>query len=365
MGLCQYRSQCSGGNDYSASNTDPVSRVKEIIRGFVGLLLAGYLIRLVVESNGVDIAQAWQSANISYIVASFLFLVAGTPLVVHRWAMLLEVQEISLSYWNILRLTMIGIFFNMVAPGGVGGDLLKMVYLRKQAGERTPEGLLTIVVDRVIGLSGLLVVALVSILFSSELIVDGPPSLKAAVGVVGLGALGGLACAIGLFASPWLESLVWVRSAVGLLTTRLPDRVVQTFRRLLTAFFLYRHSPKVLLYSLSLSVVVHSLMAGGVACLGLAFGVTKLRVTDYFLATMVANVVAAIPLTPGGLGGRDFVLSLFFNASGAKGAEAGLIPTTLSFLLVLWSLVGGLFFVFDRGVPAQKESSGLNHASSI
>lgn len=330
-----------------------MSRFKNIARGVLGIALAAYLIRLVVKSNDVDLTQAWESANPVWLVAAFLFLASGTPVACYRWGLLLRLQAINLSYWVILRLTMIGIFFNIVVPGGVGGDLLKMVYLRREAGERTPEGVLTIVVDRIIGLSGLLVVALVSVFFSLDLLRSGPPQMRAAVGVVALGAAGGVACAVALFASPWLTGLRWVQSLVGFLQKRLPEKVAHIAERVFAAFFLYRDSPGMLLYALGLSTVVHSLIACSVACVGMAYGVTILSLPDYFLATMVANVVAAIPLTPGGLGGRDLVLALFFKAAGATGPEAGLIPTVMSFLMVLWSLVGGLFFIFEKATPGE------------
>ncbi len=328
-----------------------MSRLKSIARGLIGLAVAAYLIRLVVRSNNVDLTQIWGSADTLYLILGFFLLTAGTPIACYRWGLLMRVQEIYLSFWTILRLTMIGIFFNIVVPGGVGGDLLKMVYLRKEAGERTPEGVLTVLVDRILGLSGLLAVALVAVLMSWEMLNSGPPTLRLAMGVVGMGAAGGVACALGLFASPWLIGLGWVQSLVKFLKVRLPEKVVHLAERIFSAFFLYRDKPGVLLYSLGLSMVIHSIIGCAVACVGYAYGVGGVSISQFFLATMVANAVAAIPLTPGGLGGRDVVLSEFFKAYGVEESLAGLIPTVLSLLLVFWSLVGGLFFIFEKATP--------------
>ena len=67
---------------------------------------------------------------------------------------------------------------------------------------------------------------------------------------------------------------------------------------------------------------------------------------NFFLSTQVANAVGAIPLTPAGIGSRDFALKLFLESGGADSAKAGIIPVFYTIVLSFWSLIGGIFYIF-------------------
>ena len=68
---------------------------------------------------------------------------------------------------------------------------------------------------------------------------------------------------------------------------------------------------------------------------------------DYLLAVPVSNVVALVPLTPGGVGTRDAAMALLLSAMGAAQDKVGTIPIGFTAVLVLWALVGGVTFAFS------------------
>jgi uncharacterized protein (TIRG00374 family) len=149
-----------------------------VVRAVIGLGLAAFFISKVLE--GVDVKTQWEQAAGFYILAAFLVYGSVIPLCIYRWQMLLKVQGIELSFWDLTRLTMIGVFWNVVVPGAVGGDLLKMAYLTKQAPDKKTEGVLSIMVDRIVGLLGLFVVASVSVLLAIPFIMGSTPQIKLA-----------------------------------------------------------------------------------------------------------------------------------------------------------------------------------------
>ncbi len=82
-----------------------------------------------------------------------------------RWFLLLRGLGIALPYFQAIRLSLIGLFFNSAMPGAVGGDVIKAIYISKSAhhGQKGAT-LVSIVLDRVVGLYGLFTfAALVSI----------------------------------------------------------------------------------------------------------------------------------------------------------------------------------------------------------
>jgi glycosyltransferase 2 family protein len=94
---------------------------------------------------------------------SFAFVLAflGLMIAFVRWFILVRAADIPIRLIDAFRLGFIGNLFNLVIPGAVGGDLVKAAYfLREQPGRKT-RAAASIALDRVIGLLGLFVLALV------------------------------------------------------------------------------------------------------------------------------------------------------------------------------------------------------------
>lgn len=85
-----------------------------------------------------------------YIISQFIF--------VMRWYVLLRVQSIEIGFWPALRLHFLGLFYNNCLPTSVGGDLLRAWYVTTHTDKKL-EAALSVFVDRVIGLTGMLIMA--------------------------------------------------------------------------------------------------------------------------------------------------------------------------------------------------------------
>ncbi|MGB2864592.1 MAG: lysylphosphatidylglycerol synthase transmembrane domain-containing protein [Sedimentisphaerales bacterium] len=85
-----------------------------------------------------------------YIIAQFIF--------VARWSLLLKVQSIKIGFWPAVRLHLLGLFYNNCLPGAIGGDLPRAWYVTKHTDKKL-EAVLSVFVDRVIGLIGMLIMA--------------------------------------------------------------------------------------------------------------------------------------------------------------------------------------------------------------
>jgi uncharacterized protein (TIRG00374 family) len=85
-----------------------------------------------------------------YVVAQFIF--------VARWSLLLKVQSIKIGFWPAVRLHFLGLFYNNCLPGAIGGDLPRAWYVTRHTDKKL-EAALSVFVDRVIGLIGMLIMA--------------------------------------------------------------------------------------------------------------------------------------------------------------------------------------------------------------
>ena len=72
-----------------------------------------------------ELAEVFQRLNLWYFVLSLLVFAAAQVIISVRWWLLLRAQSIHISVLAAVRLFFLGLFYNNVMPGAVGGDLLK------------------------------------------------------------------------------------------------------------------------------------------------------------------------------------------------------------------------------------------------
>jgi uncharacterized protein (TIRG00374 family) len=314
-----------------------------------GLVLGAFLLVLTLRVTGADLWSDLATAKPLLLVLGLLLYGTALLLTVVRWQWLLAVQGVQVPFGALLRLSLIGVFFNLAIPGAVSGDLVKMGYIAAHAGERKAESMLTILVDRVVGVMGLLIVAAVSVACALPLLwgLDEryQPLRVAALSV----ALGSVVGVIGVILVEFRAPLVrqpgvsWLLARLGEL---LPAKLRDLVARLVTALDLYRYHRGTMLKATVLAVAVHTLLAIDLYALGKAVGESSLGLHHYVIAASVANAVASIPATPGGVGLRDKTAAIFLVAFGATPVEkAGSIPVILSLVIVFWALVGAAVFV--------------------
>jgi uncharacterized membrane protein YbhN (UPF0104 family) len=204
-------------------------------------------------------------------------------------------------------------------------------------------------VDRIIGMLGMFIVATVSILCALPLLIGLEARyrpLQLAAATVALGSCGGVAGVLLVEFRTVLLRQPGIAWLVALGTRVVPVTLGALIVRWTTALELYRHSRLTVLKAVLLSVGVHGLLATALCALGKALGERALGLHHYVITTAVANAVASIPLTPGGVGTRDKVTAGFLSAFQADPAsKAGSIPVLLSLVIVFWALVGAVVFV--------------------
>jgi uncharacterized protein (TIRG00374 family) len=266
-----------------------------------------------------------------------------------RWWWLLRVNGTGVTLFETLRFTWIGIFFNTVMPGNTGGDVVKALYIMKRCPGHLVPVLVSVIVDRVLGLGSLAVLAAVVVLFA----LDDFGDLAGWIWLVILGValLGAVAF------SKRLRNLVRLKW----LLERLPQRLGGLLKLVDQAVFFYRDHKLVIAGSLLVGVVNHVVSVGSVVLIGHALGV-GMPTFEYFVIVPVINILSAVPIAPNGWGFGEALYKQMFASYGAEHV-AGMAPkaaaetmgtrgVALSVLyrlhLTFWSLLGGLFLLFEK-----------------
>jgi hypothetical protein len=321
------------------------------IRLVIGIGLAFGLVYGVLKSTESDLWIAIHEAETSLLLLALFFQGVIIWITSYRWNLLLRVQGIWLRAWDVIRLTMIGMFFNLTLPGSVSGDMVKMAIVTRHAPDKKAEAVLTVLLDRVIGLLGLFIVASVMVAyhlpFLLSLDVEFRP-VQVTGFLVGLGSILGVVGITIFKTRQRIMRLTWIARLNHYLAKKLPDSILSKITRLANALDLYSQHAGATGLAVALSILVHSCLAVNLYFIGRSLGEVAIRLRDFFLVVPVSNAIAAIPITPAGIGTRDAVTAIFFKAMQVQGEAVGIIPVTLTLIILFWGLTGGIVFAFSK-----------------
>ena len=273
------------------------------------------------------------------LLLSVLLMGCTILLGVWRWRLVLRVQGLELSVGRALEISFIAHFFNSFLLGSTGGDLMKAYYAARETHHKKTEAVVTVFVDRLIGLWAMLLFATILILPNWPLLMS-HSRLRPLAGLIVAMMIACTAVVVVAFwggvSRAWSGARIWLR--------RLPrgewlERSLDACRRFgQQHFFVSR--------ALAISMVLNTVCV--LQFLALSWGL-KLRIPLLALFVIVPMIIciSALPVTPSGLGVREnlFVLML--------AAPVIAVPETLALSLSLlayagslfWSLVGGAVYL--------------------
>ena len=253
-----------------------------------------------------------------------------------RWWYLMWFQGLGVPLGQTVRLMYVGHFFNFFLPGSTGGDVIRAVLVTRRATSRTV-AVAMVLLDRFTGLTGMALLA-----WAMTLATWGSAQTQRAAMPVGGILLGIVAAGLVLFSRR-------IGRAVRLdaLIDRLPRSA--NFRIAVEALRRLPRSPRAVATVGGMTLTVHLLLAAGIASMGAALGL-PVPVHLYFLFIPVIYILAAVPVSIGGLGVVEGMYVLFFAQSPGVDASVVMALALLARLTpMLLSLPGLVFWLTQRG----------------
>jgi uncharacterized membrane protein YbhN (UPF0104 family) len=253
-----------------------------------------------------------------------------------RWLILLQVQEITISFWRALRIILCGLFFNLFLLGSTGGDVIKIFFIMREAPDKKAGALLSVFIDRVVGVLALAAVSAAVILARwNELITSAPMGVLTVAIILG-GSLGFIAAA-------------WVVDRLHL-TSKLPHWLPMHAKiaEAAAAFSQYAKAGGAVGKAFLLSIPAHLLIFSTFYFAAKAFS-AGLGLIGVFCVMPIVSTVTALPISLGGAGWREV---LFINLLGSLYHTPKEIAMSISIsgflMIVFWSLVGGAVYLLYR-----------------
>ena len=294
------------------------------------VIFAAGLIFLVVQGVGISSVYSQISKVSAPSIALAFGLLTGLSLIhSERWRLILRQLGVQLSLSYGLKLTLISYFFNQTLPSTVGGDAFRFWGIYR-GGVTAHNAFASVIVDRVIGLFGLMLM----ILACSPWLLDLLPSISILWTV---GVFIAVAC-IGFAILVCLSSFrVRLRRLLG---SQCIVSVASCTRAVLLDA---RVAIRVLIFTL-ISYVVVSL-----AVYVLARGMLiDLNIEDSLMLVPVVILVTLIPVSVAGWGLREGSMVLVFGLTGMPAVEALSISILFGLVGLASGMPGGLLWLFDR-----------------
>jgi uncharacterized membrane protein YbhN (UPF0104 family) len=82
------------------------------------------------------LAEVFRNLSPWYFGLSLIVFATAQVIIAVRWWLQLRAQSIHIEVWAAVRLFYLGLIYNNVMPGAVGGDLLKAWYVTKHTDRR-------------------------------------------------------------------------------------------------------------------------------------------------------------------------------------------------------------------------------------
>jgi hypothetical protein len=300
------------------------------------------------------LAAVFQNLSPWYFGLSLVIYAAAQVVIAIRWWLLLRAQGIHIKISAAIRLFFLGLFYNNLMPGSVGGDLLKAWYVTKHT-EKRLEGVLSVFVDRVIGLAGMVLMAV----FTYLAFVWGKMTIGGGAGkTVGPQHRGMILWAAAAVGAAVLVVLVHPtgRARLAHAVARVWGKGVEVMGRVKDAVAVYCSRPWTLLWALGLTFVSQSTVIVAFWLLGRNLGI-EAGLRYYFVIFPIMWVVGAVPISIAGLGILEGgIVGLFALLTGTPRELATALALCQRFVWVLASLPGGLVHLLGAHLPQQEIS---------
>lgn len=301
--------------------------------------------------------QHLRNMNLTYFVIGLGFYFLGIGFWALRWYIFIHATEKDVSFWSVLRVTIIGIFFSMFLPTMVGTDLGRMYEMSRDR-ENKIGVVSTVLLDRLMGLATLILMALVTLFIGNEYTAD-VPIREIVIGITALMAVSWLV----FFNRDLMRHFVWV------FELPVAKQLEPTIRSIYDSLAHLQSQPRLLLSAVIISLLNQLSEVMAVVMIAQALKI-QIAPIYFFIFMPLVWLILMIPVSISGLGLREGVFAFFFTQVGATGAESLAMSLLFYSHSVVVGLIGGIFllksFVTSSSslIPSFRKPLDAPHAKS-
>jgi uncharacterized membrane protein YbhN (UPF0104 family) len=306
---------------------------------FIALKVAVSVALMTFLLSRIDIARLWASARQAspmWLAIALVVYFANVVAAVWRWDLLLTVQRVRMRKSALLGSFLVALFFNNFLPSNIGGDVIRIRDSAKAAGSKTL-ATIVILVDRVIGLMGLVFIAALGATVGAAAAGHGPAPIWPSWLWAGF-FLAAMVSAPAVLAPAGLGRLLQPLAVFH------PEWVGDRIDGLTGALARFRQRPGALASCFLGALVVQASVV--VFYVTVAFAL-HVDITPWDLAVIVplSFIVQMLPVSLNGFGVREATFLLYFTRLGLPKESALLLSLVATAVAMLFSLSGAAVYI--------------------
>lgn len=296
--------------------------------------------------------------NLPYFIICGITFLISQLIAAARLKLLLTTIDLSLKFFYVFKLVMIGNFFNIVIPGAVGGDVIKGAYLFKNETDRRGRSAGIVLMDRIIGFLALCTIGVLSIIH----LYQRQKSALASYGNV-------ITFILFLSALILLIFLLLVifgnqarlRAKIKALISALFKTTI--FYHMIDAVGAIAKRRKVLVYTFTMSIISQlTTISGLILLVNLETSIIP-NFIDLAAASAVVMLFSIVPVTPGNIGWTELIASLGWAAVGSSSGAAVFFYWRV--VIILFSLSGAILYFSPQSRLVHREGSVAGEARDV
>ncbi len=239
-----------------------------IIRLVITLSLLFLIFRNIEFNSVLDIIG---QTHIGWLAMAVVFQLLSTLLAGYRWYLVMHKLEFGQNIGFYIRSYFKGSFFNQGLPTSIGGDAIRVLDVAA-TGFRKRDAFTGVFIDRVLGLTGLLLLNLLANILAPDIM---PEGLYGLINLIVMGGIAGFVFLIFLHRIKWLEQ--W--------------RLTRYFLRISRGLMRIMRGLAASAMQMSIGIAIHLLSMLNIYMIGMGVGL------DYDLLTYIVIVPPVILLT--------------------------------------------------------------------
>lgn len=275
-----------------------------------------------------------------------------------KWQLFIRASGNTVPMFHLMKLYMVGYFFNTFTPSYVGGDVARSFHLGRYLSNQR-DAFISTFLER---FTGLLAMSFLGVLF---LLLGAPATAGLSVAILSVAfaaSVLGLICFSRAFAS-------FVFSTVELLCNRLLPRAlavkILSLMQKVDQGMRHARSNKPLLFkALALSLFFHCLTVVNTYLGARSIGWADPDIAGLFVVVPLVLLVSMAPLTPSGLGIQEGAFLFLLQRIGASEAQGLGVGVVLRAKIILLGAVGGLFWLHVRRLVAPITPNEVSNESA-
>jgi uncharacterized membrane protein YbhN (UPF0104 family) len=298
------------------------SKLKRLLKTLIKFAVTAAALYFVIRKIEVkEVLALYSQSNLVYITLALIFFALSKLVSAYRLNIYFRTIDIHLKEKTNIELYLLGMFYNLFLPGGIGGDGYKVYLLQKKYQTGTKKIIGAVLSDRISGMVALVVLALLGVAFlNPEVTGRWSPVLRAQ-------SEGSLVGGQGLLLSAAVIAIALVFLGYYL------------FTKIVYPYFL-----KINIVTFTYGFIVQLLQVACAWFLLLALGEHENHLS-YLVIFLVSSAVAVLPVSIGGVGVRELT---FLYGSQLLNVDMN-VAVGISFLFYLITAtvsLAGVWFLF-------------------